>query len=216
LTGDRQTEDFRLGASVYSSDGKHVGTVKRALVRETDFQLRAIVVEESKVFKGHVLAPGALGLEDDLVVPIDAVRSVTRERVDLALTSAEVRQLPPYLSYRPATPAPGVEFASWSAAVGGNPGVFPMAEVASRPKGEIEIDAGENVMIGRTGHRLGQVTDVLFDGSELIAVVVQPEGFFKKPVLLPRRFLSRSDDLSLFVELTEDEMTNLERFKPTD
>jgi len=210
------TEDFHLGAAVYSSEGKHVGTVKRTLVRESDFELRAIVVEESKVFKGHLLAPGALGLEDDLVVSIDAVRSVTHERLDLALTSAEVRQLPPYLRYRPATRTPGAEFAAWSAAFGGNPGVFPIEEVASRPRDEIEIDAGENVMIGHTGHKLGQVSDVLFDNTELIGVVVNPDGFFKKPVMLPRRFLGRSDDLSLFVELTEDEATNLELFKPTD
>lgn len=213
---DRQTEDFHLGADVYSSDGKLIGTVKRTLVREDDFELRAIVVAESKVFKGHLLAPGALGLEDDLLVPADVVRSVTHERVDLALSSAEVRELPPYLSYRPATVTPGAEFAAWSAAFGGNPGVFPMEEVASRPTGEIEIDAGENVMIGRTGRRLGHVRDVLFDGSELIAVVVDPEGFFKKPVVLPRRFLRKSDDLSLFVDLTEDEATNLDLFKPTD
>lgn len=213
---DRQAGDFHLGAAVYSSDGKHVGTIKRALVREDDFELRAIVVEESKVFKGHLLAPGALGLEDDLVVPIDAVRSATHERADLALTSGEVRQLPPYLSYRPATITPGAEFAAWSAAFGGNPGVFPVEEVASRSKEEIEIDAGENVMVGHTGQKLGQVRDVLFDERELIGVVVEPEGFFKKPVVLPRRFLRRSDDLSLFVDLTEDEATNLELFKPTD
>jgi uncharacterized protein YrrD len=213
---DRQTEDFHLGAAVYSSDGKHVGSVRRALVGEIDFELRAIVVEENKVFKGHLLAPGALGLEDDLLVSIDAVQSATHERVDLALTSAEVRGLPPYLSYRPSTLTPGAEFAGWSAALGGNPGVFPMEEIASRPKGAIEIDAGENVMIRDTGHRLGQVSDVLFDGSELIGVVVEPEGFFKKPVVLPRRFLRRSDDLSLFVDLNEDEATNLDLFKPTD
>jgi sporulation protein YlmC with PRC-barrel domain len=213
---DRQAEDFHLGAGVYSSEGKHVGTAKRTLVDASDFKLRAIVVEESKIFKGHLLAPGALGLEDDVVVPIDAVRGMSRQRVDLALTSGEVRQLPPYLSYRPATPTPGAEFAAWSAAVGGNPGVYPMEEIAARPAGDIEIDAGENVMIGQAGHKLGHVQDLLFDETELIGVVVEPEGFFKKPVVLPRRFLRRSDDLALFVDLTEDDITNLELFKPTD
>lgn len=213
---DRTTEDFHLGADVYSSDGKHVGTTKRTLVDESNFTLRAVVVEESKVFKGHLLAPGALGLEDDLVVPLDAVRGVTHRRVDLALTSSEVRQLPPYLSYRPATLNAGDEFAAVAAAVGGNPGVSRMEEVASRPKGEIEIDAGENVMIGHTGRKLGHVKEVLFDETELIGVVVEPEGFFTKPVVLPRRFLRRSDDLALLVDLSEDEATNLELFKPTD
>jgi sporulation protein YlmC with PRC-barrel domain len=213
---DRKTEDFHLGAAVYSSDGKHVGTAKRTLVDGTDFELRALVVEESKVFKGHLMAPGALGLEDDLVVPIDDVRGVTRDRVDLALTSAAVRQLPSYLRYRPATLTAGAEFAAWAAAVGGNPGVFPMEEVATRPEGEIEIDAGENVMIGHTGHKLGHVKDVLFDETELIGVVVEPQGYLKKPVVLPRRSLRRSDDLALFVDLTEDEAANLELFKPID
>jgi sporulation protein YlmC with PRC-barrel domain len=213
---DRRTEDFHLGAAVYSSDGKHVGAARRTLVDESDFKLHALVVEESKVFKGHLLAPGALGLEDDLVVPIGFVRNVTHDRIDLFLTSAEVRHLPPYLSYRPATLTAGGEFAGWTAAFGGNPAVFPTEELASRLKGEIEIDAGENVMIGDTGSKLGHVKDVLFDETELIGVVVEPEGFFKKPVVLPRRFLRRSDDLALFVDLTEDEARNLELFKPTD
>jgi hypothetical protein len=49
-----------------------------------------------------------------------------------------------------------------------------MAEIASPPTGEIEIDVGDNVMIGHTGHKLGQAKDLLFDDTELIGVVLEP------------------------------------------
>jgi len=42
--------------------------------------------------------------------------------------------------------------------------------------------------------------------------VIKPDGWFKAPVILPRRFLERSDDAALFVQLTEDELGALEPF----
>jgi len=41
--------------------------------------------------------------------------------------------------------------------------------------------------------------------------VIQPDGFFKRDVVLPIRFVSRADDMALFTELTE---SDIERLKP--
>jgi hypothetical protein len=86
-------------------------------------------------------------------------------------------------------------------------------QVANKPAGELEIDGGENVMLGHTGRKLGTVKDVLFDGDELVGIVLRPEGLFKSDVILPRRFLDRSDDAALFAQIDDQDLGHLEPFK---
>jgi uncharacterized protein YrrD len=78
---------------------------------------------------------------------------------------------------------------------------------------ELEIDSGEHVMLGRTGKKLGRVKDVLFDGDELVGVVILPEGLLREEVVLPRRFIGRSDDLALFAQLEPDDLEHLKPFQ---
>lgn len=205
----RAVEDFRLGGPVYSSDGRLIGQVHRTLVGAEDFMLQAIVVEEDRDFSG-ASARGTARMIPDVVVPIAAIAGATNQRVDLSLTAADVRRLPPYITYRQAPLSANEQVTGVLAVLGGNPVVPRMEEVASRGANEIEIDAGENVMLGRTGRKLGEVKEVLFDGPQLIGIVMQPEGFFKHPVILPRRFLERSDDLALFAQLTDNDLEHLE------
>jgi sporulation protein YlmC with PRC-barrel domain len=208
--------DFRLGAPVYSSDDHLVGSLYSVLVDQADMDLRALVVEESRGLSGQLLAPSSARVIPDVVVPIEAVRDVSADRIDLGLTLAEVRRLPPYLTYRRVPLSASQRALGFLTMLGGNPVVPTMEEVANRAAGEIEINAGENVMLGRTGRKLGEVEDVVFDGDELVAVVIRPEGFFKESVLLPRRFLDRGDDLALFAQLTEDDLRHLEPHHHSD
>jgi len=55
---------------------------------------------------------------------------------------------------------------------------------------------------------------VLFDGDQLVGVVLQPGGLFKHEVILPRRFLGRSDDAALFAHLDETDLDRLSPFRP--
>jgi PRC-barrel domain protein len=89
-----------------------------------------------------------------------------------------------------------------------------LEQVANKPEGELEIDGGENVMLGHTGRKIGTVQDVLFDDDQLVGIVLKPEGFFRSEVILPRRFLERSDDLALFVNIDESDLARLEPFEP--
>ena len=91
-----------------------------------------------------------------------------------------------------------------------------LEQVANKPDTELEIDGGENVMLGHTGRKLGTVQDVLFDDDQLVGIVLKPEGFFRSEVILPRRFLNRSDDLALFVTIDEQELAKLEPFQPAE
>lgn len=205
--------DFHPGARVITKDKKDIGELVHVLTGK-DFTLKAIVVNESHGFSGIGLSPGSLLLNTEFVVPRDAIRSVAHDRIEVTLTSAEARKLQPYLRYREKGETLGEEAEDEAAVLGSGPEVPHWIEqVANKPAGELEIDGGENVMLGRTGRRLGTVKDVLFDGDQLVGVVLLPGGLFKHEVILPRRFLDRSDDAALFARLDEDDVEHLEPFE---
>ncbi|HEY3586493.1 MAG TPA: hypothetical protein VGK85_05050, partial [Myxococcaceae bacterium] len=208
-------DDFHLGAEVRSSDGRKIGKLHRVLVGGSDYGLKALVVKESREFSGHLLSPGSMVLTDELVVPKEAIREVSRDAIDLHIPARGARRLHPYLSYRYEAESAGEELSDLGSALGASPSIpGSLEEIANKPANELEIEAGENVMLGRTGRKLGEVKDVLFDGEDLVGVVVLPQGLLRHEVILPRRFLQRSDDLALFAELSEEDLAHLEPFRP--
>jgi sporulation protein YlmC with PRC-barrel domain len=211
-------EDFHLGAAVYSSDGTEIGKLSRLLVDKDALTLRAFVAKESRRFSGHLLSPGSWMLADELVVPRDDVGSVSHDRIVLKLTAGDVRKLPPYLSYRygDETVTEGLTEEAISALTSSPAIPASLEQVANKGADELEIEGGENVMLGDTGKRLGTVKDVLFDDAELVGVVILPGGVLKEEVILPRRFLQRSDDLALFADLSDIDMEHLKPFEPAD
>ncbi|HEX6350380.1 MAG TPA: PRC-barrel domain-containing protein [Candidatus Dormibacteraeota bacterium] len=207
--------DFHLGAEVVSRDGRRIGSLARVIVDEEGYDPRAIVVHEDGRFAGHLLAPGSWFLADELLVPIKSVVRAGSERVELELDAADVRRLPPYLSYhyRPLTRA---DAAARALALATSTVAAPaVTETANKSATELEIDAGENVMLGRTGRVLGHVRDVLVDDGELVGIVMHPTGFFEHDVVLPVRFLDRSDDLALFADLQPEDLEKLKPFQRT-
>ena len=206
--------DFHPGARVFTTDQKDIGGLVHVLTGK-DFTLKAIVVNESHGFSGSWLSPGSFLVNTEFVVPRDAVSSVAHDRVELSLTSADARKLQPYLRYREKGESLGEEAEDEAAVLGSGPEVpHWLEQVANKPEGELEIDGGENVMLGHSGRKLGTVKDVLFDGDQLVGVVLLPGGLLKHEVILPRRFLSRSDDAALFAKLDEDDVEHLEPFEP--
>jgi sporulation protein YlmC with PRC-barrel domain len=209
-------EDFHLGAAVRSSDGRDVGRLVHVLVG-TDYRLRALIVKESAAFSGHRFSPGSMLVVDEFIVPRDAAVKVERDEIELNLSAADVRRLPPYIGYREKGET-AAEFAEDAAGVLGSGPELPnwMEQVANKGADELEIDGGENVMLGHTGKRLGTVKDVRFDDDQLVGIVLQPDGWFKSEVILPRRSLERSDDLALFVNVQEADLERLTPFRPED
>ena len=214
MTAGPEAKDFHLGAEVFAADGAHVGELEGTLVDQTSLELKGLVVKEGRRFSGHFLSPGSALLTDELVVPLDAVSSATHERIDLKLTATQLRRLPPYLTYRFATPTPGEEVEQVLDVLTATMAAPQVEQTADKPAAELEIDAGENVMLGRTGKKLGHVKDVLFDGDDLVGVVIQPEGLWREEVVLPRRFIGRSDDAALFAQLELQDLDHLKPFKP--
>jgi len=203
--------DFRLGADVVADDGSKVGTVVSVIVDEQGFTPRALVVKDEATLAGRLLSGEKLFTTDEVVIPISAVESATRDEVRLSMSGPEVRRQPLYLSYRrePMTTEDAV--IEEGDLLTGGLGLPKAQEVANKPADQIEIDSGENVMLGKTGRRLGRVQDVLFDHGKLIGVVIHPEGFFKRDLVLPIRFIERADDMALFAQLDE---ADIEQLKP--
>jgi sporulation protein YlmC with PRC-barrel domain len=204
--------DFRLGSDVFASDGSKFGTLVSVIVDEKGFDPRSLVVKEEESLGGRLRADSSLFITDEVVIPIAAVESATHDLVRLYMSSADIRHQPLYLTYRP-KPLTVEEAALEDADVlSGNIGLPPEEEIANKPASQIEIDRDENVMLGTTGHRLGRVQDVLFDHGELIGVVIRPDGFFTRDVVLPIRFISRADDMALFADLDKSDIENLKPF----
>jgi hypothetical protein len=208
--------DFHLGADVYSQDDQHVGTLLSTVVDDQSLELQAVVVKETKRFAGTLLSPGTALMTDELLVPAGQVRRLERGRVELALTADQLRRLPPYLTYKRRFPTAAGYIQGVEAALGGMPGSGPETEEAHKAASDIEIYPDEPVMLGHAGRRIGRVAATLFDGNNLVGIVIRPEGWFKDPVILPRRFLERGDDAALFVQLSDTELAELKPFKRQD
>jgi uncharacterized protein YrrD len=207
-----QTTDFSLGADVLASDGTKAGTLVSVLVEAAGFDPKALVVKDESSLTGRLLAAEKFFITDEVVVPIAAVESATHDLIRLSMPLEEVRRQPPYLSYRFKPISAGAAALEEVDFLGGGLGLpVNTEEVANKPPDQIEIDRDENVMLGKSGQRLGRVHDLLYDNGELVGVVIQPEGFFKRDVVLPIRFISRADDMALFAELSE---SDVERLKP--
>lgn len=211
-----ELSDLRLGADVLASDGSKVGTVVSVIVDEKGFSPRALVVKDEATLAGRLLSGEKLFTTDEVVVPISAVESATRDEVRLSMSGPEVRRQPLYLSYRREPMTTDDAVLEEGSLLGGGLGLPKVEEIANKPAGQIEIDSGENVMLGTTGRRLGRVQGVLLDHGELIAVVIRPDGFFKRDVVLPIRFIERADDLALFARLDEADIEQLKPFVDTD
>jgi len=207
-----ELSDFRLGADVVDSEGQKAGTVVSVIVDEKGFEARALVVKDEATLAGRLLSAEKLFTTDEVVIPITAVESATRDLVRLSLSREDLRKQPLYLSYRrePMTAEDAV--VEEGELLGGGLGLPKAEEIANKPEGEVEIDSGENVMLGTTGRRLGTVREVMFDQGKLAGVVIRPDGFFKRDVVLPISFIDRADDMALFAHLDESDIESLKPF----
>src|SRR6266853_3614795 len=204
-----EVSDIRLGSDVVSSDEVSVGTIVSLLVDADGFTPRALVVKHEESFAGRVLAAEKFFTTDEVVIPITAVVSTTDGVVHLSIAAQDVRRQPLYLTYRRPEPTREEAVLEEGQLITGGLGLPRVEEVANKADGQVEIDRGENVMLGTTGRRLGRVEDVLLDHGELVGVVIRPEGFFKRDVVLPIRFVNRADDMALFADLTESDIDQL-------
>jgi sporulation protein YlmC with PRC-barrel domain len=207
-----ELHEFRLGAEVVDKDGQKAGILMSVLVDEDGFDPKELVVKDETSLVSRLLGAERLLITDEVVIPISVVESATHDQVRLSISGSDVRRQKPYLSYRFRAESMGQALLREAQLLGGGLALPDVEEVADKPPDEIEIERDEKVMIGKTGRCVGKVRDLLYDQGELIGVVVRPEGLFKHDVVLPIRFLTRSDDLALFAGMREEDVETLKPF----
>jgi hypothetical protein len=209
----RRSEDFRLGARVLDRDGATAGTLVSVLVDEDGFDPKALVIKDETSLVGRLLAAEKVFVTDEVIVPISAVDSADHHVVRLSISRDQVRRENPYISYRFRPETAGEVLMKEAQLLGGGLAMPDVAEAANKPSGEIEIDRDENVMIRKTGHRLGKVHDLLYDDGELVGIVVRTDGLTGHDVVLPIRFVYRGDDMALFADLRQTDIAALKPFQ---
>lgn len=207
-----ELHEFRLGAEVVDKDGRKAGTLACVLVDKDGFDPKELVVKDETSLVGRMVASEKLMITDEVVIPISAVESATHDQIRLSIAVSDVRRQKPYISYRFKPESLGEVILHEAQILGGGLAFPDLDEVADKDSSEIEIERDEKVMIGTTGRCLGKVRDLLYDEGELIGVVVLPEGLFKHDVVLPIRFLTRSDDQALFAGIREEDVEQLKPF----
>lgn len=208
-----ELSDLCLGSDVVASDGRLAGRLVRVLVEHDGFDPKAIVVQDETTLMGRVTAEERFFITDEVVIPIEAVESATHDRVQLSMSVSDVRNQESYLSYRMKPQTWSEMIYQEAQTILGGLGLPSATEIANKPQEQIEIDKDENVMLGKTGHRLGRVHDLLFDHGELIGVAIRPDHHSKRDLVLPIRFINRADDLALFADITA---SDIEQLKPFD
>lgn len=182
------------------------------LVESASFDPKAIVVRNETSLVGRLVSDEKYLITDDVVIPIASVGSATRDRVQLSMSSSDVRRQPPYFSYQWEPITAGQAVLEEMQLLGGGLALPPVDQIANKPADHIEIDRDENVMLGNTGRRLGHVHEVLYEQGEMVGIVIRPDGLFKHDVVLPIRFITRADDMALFADLSESDIANLKPY----
>lgn len=219
-------QDIDIGADVYSSDGHKLGELRRVVLKRSDLTLTHVVVDVGFLRSGHHLWEGGLGLDYDRVVPAEAVASVGRGHIDLAMTASEFKEAPAYSEDRyegPQDLTPGnydiadlaLQAQIVASAIASAPGAW-IVERLNRPLDSLDIRAGMGVWRNYPHEKLGEVDRGLFDPQtgKLQALVVKRGFVTTRDVILPVRYVSEIiDDVSVRVDITDEELHKLQEYR---
>ena len=219
--------ELHAGADVYSSDAEKLGTLHRVVINRRNFRVTHVVVDVGFLRSGHHLWEGGLAREYDRVVPIDAVRKATDERVDLALTAGEFKNAPEYTEeqFEPPQDLTPNKFditdvttlaEEISASIPGGTSDIWLVEKLHKTRHEREITEGTPVWRQHPHEKIGEVDRVLIDPetSRAQALVVR-SGFLRKhDIIVPVRYISELLDDLVRVELSDAELEQLHEYRP--
>jgi uncharacterized protein YrrD len=213
--------DLRVGADVFSAGGDKLGQLDRVVLRRADLSVTHIVIDIGFLRSGRRLWEGGFGLDYDRIVPVDQVRSVTGDRVELALTAEQFRDAPEYTSESFETPqdlTPGefdipdvVNRLQGMAALIGSTSNAWLVEKRNRPLDSVEVREGADVWRREPHEKLGDVSRVLLDEAtgSLRALVIERGLLFKRDVVLPVRYVTELLDEVVRVDISDAELDQL-------
>jgi uncharacterized protein YrrD len=211
--------DLNTGADVYSSDGHKLGELARFVLRRGDFSITHVVVDISKGFWDSAL-------NNDRIIPVEALAAVSNERVDLSL-SAEAFEVAPEYSQEafeePQDMTPGefdipdvVNRLGNAASIMNSVSGSWLVQRLNRPLDSLDIKEGLGVWRGDPHTKVGDVDRALFDPSSgrLQALVVKRGFILHHDVVLPARSITEViDDVSVRVDISDEEIAQLQKYE---
>jgi uncharacterized protein YrrD len=216
-----QTRDLQLGQTVFSSDGKKLGSVDRLLVSDQEQRVDGIII--------HKMLRQA-----DRIIDIEFIDRTDQDGVHLSITADQVGELPTFVEQEYVTISPdtaiydtyatmyggGLGQPFVSAPVAGtrtvrattssffDPAIPPGAvteEVSSAAANEDIIASGTDV-VGSDGDKVGTVHEVLFDERHQVRGIVVKSGFlFKHDVVIPMDSIAEIGSERVHLNVTGDQ-----------
>jgi len=215
----------RHGAKVWSSEGKEVGEVYAVVLDPTNNEVSAIAVSAGP----HFPAPG-FGAPNLKYVRIEEMVDAQEDGVLLTCSKQEFEQLPSYVErsfvwtpdqLRPAGHERREDLV-WNATAATLAGLKPGRWGIAIPfetfrKAEFERHILNDAPVWRQDphEKIGEVERVLVDevNDDIEALVIRPGFFFEDDVILPIQFVTELWDGVVRVQLTDEEIAQLEKFE---
>jgi uncharacterized protein YrrD len=219
-------EDLRLGASVISREGHKVGTLSRFVLRKKDFKLTHVVVDTGLFRSGEPLWKGGWGMSHDRVVPLGVLASADSDQVRLTMTAEEFRDLSidyveerfaPIVDEKPGEPDLS-DLRRIATSIPGEPGPYFMYETMALAPDEVDIEKGSPVWRMNPHEKIGEVERLLLDEQthKVVSLVMRRGHLLAKEVGLPIRHVSEVVADIVRVDISDDDLRNLEQYHPLE
>ncbi len=212
--------DLNTGAAVYSSDGHKLGELSRLVLRRGDLSITHVVVD---IGKGILDS----GFDNDRILPIETVTSATADRVDVNITAETFEVAPEYSEEgfeEPQDMTPGefdmpdvVNRLENAAAIMNSVSGSWRVQRLNRPLDTLDVKEGMGVWRDEPHTKVGEVERGLFDPAtgRLKALVLKRGFILTHDVLLPARYITEViDEISVRVDITDEEIAQLKRYEP--
>jgi sporulation protein YlmC with PRC-barrel domain len=218
-------EQLRIGAHVFSSDGKQIGTLSRIVVSGADLVVTGLVVEPS-AHLGELLEPGGLDKSRDRTVPV-ALAKVTDAGITLACDTAAFARLPLFErhQYVDAPVEAGhsrfrlgevVNYLASAFGLGAAPYVSENDEITfDLAPGSDALPDNAPVWRNTPHEEIGAVERTLADAAtqRVTGLVIRRKSIDDRLVIVPADAISSVEDGVAHVELTDEELDHLPLYK---
>lgn len=218
-------EQLRIGAHVFASDGKQVGSLSRIVVTDKDLVVTGLVVDPG-AHLNDVLVPGGLDKLRDRSVPIALAHVDKDGSVHLSIDALTFVQLPLFerYQYEDMPIEPGHSRFRIGELVNYLASTFGLGGAPYRPENEaITLDLSpdssaipEHAPVWRTDphEEIGEVERTLADADsqQVTALVVRRNTFDTPLVIVPAEAIVSVEDGVAHVDLTDQELDTLQLY----
>jgi sporulation protein YlmC with PRC-barrel domain len=218
-------EQLRIGAHVFSSDGKQIGTLSRIVVSGADLVVTGLVVDPG-AHLGELLEPGGLDKSRDRTVPV-ALAKITDAGITLACDPAAFARLPLFErhQYVDAPVEAGhsrfrvgevVNYLASAFGLGAAPYVSENEEITfDLAPGSDALPDNAPVWRNTPHEEIGAVERTLADAAtqRVTGLVIRRNSIDDRLVIVPADAISSVEDGVAHVELTDEELDHLPLYK---